>query len=62
MGSTYPPKFALYQRQTQGAGTHTLTEFNVCAKFRLSSFAASGFGDGARMNGNHDVKIELTAK
>src|SRR5438045_7648895 len=36
MPETYPPRFALYRRESPVAGAQMLTEFTTCVKFRLA--------------------------
>src|ERR1700742_100667 len=62
MPDVFPPKFALYMRKSPNAGAHALTDFKVCAKYRLSPSQHLDFVVVRDANGDHVVKMELTSK
>jgi hypothetical protein len=62
MPGTFPPKFVLYMRQSQGAGAQSLTEFKVCTKYRLSPSQHLDSVLVKDAKGDHTVTIELVGK
>lgn len=62
MPDTFPPRFALYQRKSPQAGAHSMADFNVCTKYRLSPSQHLDSVTVRDANGDHQVSIELTDK
>jgi hypothetical protein len=56
---TYPPRFALYRRQSPVAGAQSLVEFTTCVKFRLTPSQNIKQVTIHDAKGDHIIEVEL---